>query len=302
MQCDQFSELLSEYMDGSLAQALKLNMDAHRGGCSACSQLVSEMQLIYTAIDTMPALETPPWMHERIMAHIDAEEAAHKKRTGWSNPWSWVGSVAAVAAVVMVALVIPSAKQPQVQMSLLSRQTDTVTNPQTELSLSTEQVFTNGVAQGWVLRLTPQTPQDAEVRIIAQNGPIVSVSSYWKGEANGQPISLPAQAAQTEKQALYAQVNWSNNTTTSMWLPEQIMPDGHLGRINLANTSMEQAIGTVSATWGVKILLKGQVQPHVRLNLSTRAASVDKVMASLAQLLGLQLTRPGTDTFVLSQK
>lgn len=302
MQCDQFEELLSEYMDGSLAQALKSNMDAHRSGCSACSQLVSEMQLIYTAIDTMPALDTPPWMHERIMARVESEGIGHKKRSVWHNPWTWLGSTAAAAAIVMVALILPSAQQPQVQMSLLSRQADTVTNQQAQLSLSTELVMANGEAQGWVLRLTPQKPQQAEVFIVSSDGQTVSENSYWKGQANGQPISLPTQSLKNGKQAMYAQVNWSDNSTTSLWLPQQLLPDGHLARVSQTNVSMEQAFGTISGTWGVQIILKGHVQPNVRLTLNTRAASVDDVMASMANMLDLQLNRPNTDTFILSQK
>ncbi len=302
MHCDQFEELLSEYMDGSLAQALKLNMDSHRSGCSACSRLVAEMQLIYTAMDTMPALDTPPWMHERIMARVEAEGTNNRKRSWLSNPWQWVGAVAAVAAVVTMAVIIPSANKSQVQMSLLSKQTDAITNQQTDLSIVVEQATSGGNPLGWVLRLSPKSVMQAEVRIVTFDHSLPIESSYWKGLANGQPISLPAQASSTEAQALYAEVLWSDQTRTSIWLPQQLLPDGHLAKLQNADIGVGQALSTISATWGVKIVLKGHVQPDVHLNLNARAASVDQVMSSMADMLGLKLSRPAMDTFVLSQE
>ncbi|MHB1461415.1 MAG: zf-HC2 domain-containing protein [Armatimonadota bacterium] len=301
MHCDQFEELLSEYMDGSLAQALKLNMDSHRGGCSACSRLVSEMQLIYTAMDTMPALDTPPWMHERIMARVEAEGTNNRKRSWLSNPWQWVGAVAAITAVVTMAVIIPSADKSHVQMSLLSKPTDAVTNQQADLSISVEQATSSGNPLGWVVRLTPKSDMQAEVRIVTFDHNLPIESSYWKGLANGQPISLPAQAS-SSAQALYAEVIWSDETRTSLWLPQQLLPDGHLARIQNADIGVGQALSTISAAWGVKILLKGHMQSDVRLNLNARAASVDQVMTSMAAMLGLKLSRPNTDTFVLSQE
>ena len=301
MHCDQFEELLSEYMDGSLPQALKRNMDAHRGGCPACTKLVSDMQLIYTAMENMPALDTPPWMHERIMARVEAESATQNKRSYWSNPWSWVGTVTAAAAVVALALIIPQTTQPTVQMSLLSRPAATVTNENKEMPVRAELATASGENAGWVLRLTPQKVGNAEVCIGTPNGQSSTDTVYWKGLANGQPIALPNQQT-AMNQALYTQVKWYDNTTTSLWLPQQLLPDGHLAKVNLQNASMEHALSSISASWGVKIFLKGHVQPDVRLNLHTRAASVDQVMTSLANLLQLQVDRPSSDTYVLSQE
>ncbi len=302
MHCDQFEELLSEYMDGSLAQALKLNMDSHRGGCSACSRLVAEMQLIYTAMDTMPALDTPPWMHERIMARVEAEGTNPRKRSTWSNPWRWAGAFAAITAVIALAVIIPSADKSQVQMSLLSKQTDAVTNQKTELATNVEQFTSSGNPPGWVLRLTPKSEMQAEVRIITYDNNRPVESSYWTGQANGQPISLPIQAQSAPDQALYTEVIWSDQSRTSLWLPQQLLPDGHLARLQCADVDAGQALSTISATWGVKILLKGHLQPDVRLNLNARAASVDQVMSSMANKLGLKLLRPDAETFVLSQE
>ncbi len=69
---------LSEYIDGSLTDEEKLEMEAHLRTCSACSDAYRELQKTIENIKIAEEVEPPTWMTQNIMAKVRSEETERK--------------------------------------------------------------------------------------------------------------------------------------------------------------------------------------------------------------------------------
>jgi hypothetical protein len=100
MNCDQYRDSLSEYVDGTLqaseqpADAARLDaVEAHLAGCERCRALVEDLHTVHDAATRLEAHVPPPQLWGRIAAAVEGDT---RRRV-----WSWQ-PLAAAATLVLV--------------------------------------------------------------------------------------------------------------------------------------------------------------------------------------------------------
>jgi len=103
MNCDRYSEWISEAVDGTLDQAAQAELDTHCRGCADCRELLSDLIDIRAAAATLDRVTPSPAVWTAISAKIDSPRSPHGVsslgREGRAPSW---GQLAAAAALVTV--------------------------------------------------------------------------------------------------------------------------------------------------------------------------------------------------------
>jgi hypothetical protein len=103
MNCERYSEWISEAVDGTLDQAAQAELDAHCRGCADCRELLSDLIDIRAAAATLDRVTPSPAVWTAISAKIDSPRSPHGVSTigrdGRAPSW---GQLAAAAALVTV--------------------------------------------------------------------------------------------------------------------------------------------------------------------------------------------------------
>jgi hypothetical protein len=109
MNCERYSEWLSEAVDGTLDRDKQAELDAHCRGCAECRELLSDLMEIRAAAATLDRLTPSPDMWKAIAEKIDPANAALPLRRvtpAKASPiWqvsSWMQLAAAAALVTML--------------------------------------------------------------------------------------------------------------------------------------------------------------------------------------------------------
>jgi anti-sigma factor RsiW len=94
-------DLISSYLDGELSRPEIDQLQAHLSSCGRCAAEIQEMQLVRSAVRSLPMLELPAGL----VPEADAEVVPLRRNKGF-----WVGAAAAAVALVIAiaALVTPS--------------------------------------------------------------------------------------------------------------------------------------------------------------------------------------------------
>jgi anti-sigma factor RsiW len=94
-------DLISAYLDGELSRAEIEQLQAHLSLCGRCAAEIQDMQLVRSAVRSLPMLELPAGL----VPEADAQMVPLRRNKGF-----WVGAAAAAVALVIAiaALVTPS--------------------------------------------------------------------------------------------------------------------------------------------------------------------------------------------------
>jgi anti-sigma factor RsiW len=94
-------DMISAYLDGELNRSEIEHLKTHLDSCGKCSAEMQEMQMVRSAVRSLPMLELPPGL----VPEADAEVIPLRRNKGF-----WVGAAAAAVALVIAiaALVTPS--------------------------------------------------------------------------------------------------------------------------------------------------------------------------------------------------
>nr|AIA15055.1 Putative zinc-finger [uncultured bacterium] len=88
MQCLHAQELYSDYVSGTIENALAVSLENHLDICSECRDEVEGLRHVWAVLDHAALVDAPMFLHENIMSRIDAaaasvEEEAAAKRALW---------------------------------------------------------------------------------------------------------------------------------------------------------------------------------------------------------------------------
>lgn len=101
MNCQQFEQLLDEYLNGELQGSFKLELEAHVVECESCGHLMAMMQAVGQIIAD-PAPNEPQLggdFAEKVL--VGLTERHRNSRRNWSD-FAWAGALARAAAVLLV--------------------------------------------------------------------------------------------------------------------------------------------------------------------------------------------------------
>jgi len=102
MKCKRASELISDYLDGRLAEPARQEFESHLADCSYCASEVEAASELLASLSSLSGRRSPVDCWSGVRAAISAHQRA---ATPW---WHWVVRpvVAAPAAAVAVALAV----------------------------------------------------------------------------------------------------------------------------------------------------------------------------------------------------
>lgn len=102
MRCWQARRLATSRAEGPLAAADAARLDAHLARCPRCAEIAVEVELAWSALETVAEIEPGPDLAARIRARIASGEPASR---GWVAPgWQRL----ALACTIVVALLVAS--------------------------------------------------------------------------------------------------------------------------------------------------------------------------------------------------
>lgn len=98
MSCEQWSEQLSAWVDGMLAESERKSLEAHLQSCEACRQTAKELQELKRKLRTMPVPSPKPEMWNRVMRHL--RHRIQRRRLTVVKPSVWLAAAASIALLI----------------------------------------------------------------------------------------------------------------------------------------------------------------------------------------------------------
>lgn len=89
MHCEQIKTLLTDYLDGSIDQAMRQLIDSHLQNCAGCQRELNALRILWSELPQLPPVDPPAFLHERIMSRVEAQQTrqTQSQRAGF---WDWL--------------------------------------------------------------------------------------------------------------------------------------------------------------------------------------------------------------------
>lgn len=87
MQCSEFEIRLCEYLDGTLEEAARQEVDEHATGCPHCAAMLADAQAFGAFLGRVPAIETPPELVTSILYQTQTAQAKLGRAAGRWRRW-----------------------------------------------------------------------------------------------------------------------------------------------------------------------------------------------------------------------
>jgi hypothetical protein len=167
MNCERYSEWISEAVDGTLDAHKQAELDAHCRGCAECRELMNDLLEIRAAAATLDRFTPSPDLWNAITAKIDSSAFAasplrrDKPALPRGRAFSWMQLAAAAALVVMLGAAA--------WFGLSTRHSTSGSEPAVELARATselqlaEQHYLNAIASLEQLTVQKDTMLDPAV-------------------------------------------------------------------------------------------------------------------------------------------
>ena len=104
MQHERFRNLLSDYLEGSLAPADLRELELHLEGCRDCSSAAAALRETLSELRAFPRLEVPPHFTSRVLARTSMRD---RSPAPWEALWSWIAIPRLTPAAAAALLVLP---------------------------------------------------------------------------------------------------------------------------------------------------------------------------------------------------
>lgn len=97
--CEEFEELISEFLDGSLAKDEQIALMKHMSGCPACQKYFDDLVAMHEAMEELEEAQAPEDFSSRVMSAVRETKQDVPRKTAF--PWKrWV----ALAACCVIAV------------------------------------------------------------------------------------------------------------------------------------------------------------------------------------------------------
>lgn len=109
MHCEKVKTLLTDYLDGTLDKTLRVSLESHLQGCVACERELRALSVLWKELPKLQAPELPAFLHERIMARVEAHawNEQRQRRLSFRNlvmSWQFAAGVAATLLLVVLTI------------------------------------------------------------------------------------------------------------------------------------------------------------------------------------------------------
>jgi len=100
--CDKYIELISAALDGACSPAERTELEAHLAACPQCKAFYDDLKTIHDTLSTLPAMDPPADLKDRVMAAIEADNVVPLPVKKKPIPWRRWGATAAAALLVAI--------------------------------------------------------------------------------------------------------------------------------------------------------------------------------------------------------
>src|ERR687896_443333 len=94
MNCHEYAEQLGDYVDGTLADALRPRVEAHLSACARCRAVVSDFEAIRSLAASLEPYAPPPHVWQRLSAATSRSSRPWLLLSGSLFRWQAAASVA----------------------------------------------------------------------------------------------------------------------------------------------------------------------------------------------------------------
>ncbi len=296
MRCEQFEELISAYIERSIAPALATKMDEHMAQCSACRTRLQDVQALWRMMESAPRVEPPLSLHARIMQEVENRVPGVPAVRWWDLAWRPRFAFAVAAVLMLVALflwtrgvndtgaialsVVPEGGSPVAPLK------------NTPLPVRFEPFRADTGDLRWMLRL--DAPSATTVQVFA------GTQSVWSGIVEKETVVVLPASSHTS--ALGVRVVWDGSGALTAWLPSDIAEAERKPVMVLRQASIEDTLSHVAQAYGVPLVLIGDADSLTRVNLESTGVALDEMLRRLAQSLHLEISRAEDGTTVLTAR
>ena len=158
MSCQDHSEAIAEFIDGTLDPARQRDLERHVESCPACRALVADLKSIQAAAFTLDRFELPPHILPSVRARLADESRPDARGSLIAFPTSRASRIAWLAAAAALVLITSAGvfsllrseathqNEQAVAPATAPDPTDAVASVQAELQLATEH-YENAIQQ-----------------------------------------------------------------------------------------------------------------------------------------------------------
>ena len=108
MSCNDYSEAIAEFVDGTLDPSRQRELERHVESCLACRALVADLKSIQAAAFTLDRVELPPHLLPQLQARLAHQPASRGKILSFPRSRAamvaWTAAAAALLAITTVGL------------------------------------------------------------------------------------------------------------------------------------------------------------------------------------------------------
>lgn len=295
MRCEQFRELISAYIERSIASPLAAKMDEHAAGCASCRAELEDVRRLWQMMAEAKCVEPPASLHSRIMQEVYASVPTTPAVRWWELAWRprFVFAAAAVLAVLAIVMWSHNMQTDAIALSVVSDGGSPV-SPVATSTLPTrfEPFLTDSGDLRWMLKMHASRPTSVEV--------VAGAQTVWSGSVAQQTTTvLPAVPQGT---VLDVRVAWDGSNALRAWLPAEISQEQRKPVLVLKQRSIEETLAHIARAYGAPLVLVGETDPLTRVNLESSGVALEQMLTKLAEKLNLQISRAEDGTIVLTAR
>ncbi len=296
MRCEQFRELISAYIEQSIAPPLAAKMEEHSAGCSACRAELEDMRQLWQMMAQARRVEPPASLHARIMQEVAASAPVQPALRWWELAWRPRFAFAAAAAVLVLAALMLWSHNVQTDAIALSVVTSggspVAPVRSAPLPARFEPFRADTGDLRWMVKLNASVPTTVEVSAGAQ--------TVWSGVvARETAVVLPPLLAGS---VLAVRVQWDDSNALSAWLPADLSQEQRMPVLLVKARTVEETIASIAQAYGVPLVLVGEADPLTRVNLESTGVALNEMLEELAKQLNLEISRAEDGTIVLTAR
>ena len=117
MRCERVEELLSDYLEGAVGDAMLIPLEAHLRECAQCRALADGLRDVWRLLDSAPVVEPPVDFRATVWRKIDAAEQSRQRSRpafDFSAAWRrlWTRPALAWGAAVLLVVVLSGVAVP----------------------------------------------------------------------------------------------------------------------------------------------------------------------------------------------
>ncbi len=295
MRCEQFRELISAYIERSIAPPLAAKMEEHAARCSSCRTELEDVRMLWQMMAEVQPVKPPDSLHASIMQEVYARVSAAPSLHWWDLAWRPRFAFAAAAVLAILALVLWSQnlRTDAIALSVVSSGGSPVTPVKTRiLPLRFEPFRAEQGELRWMLKLNAPQPTMVEVASGTQ--------TVWHGlVARETPVVLPMSPGTS---VLEVRVTWDNGSVLRAWLPAELSLQDSMPVLVVKEKTVEETLSRIAGAYSVPLVLIGEADPLTRVSLRSTGVALDEMLEKVAAELKLEISRAEDGTTVLTAR